>query len=311
MPAEERTWIVMLRDVSESVRVRGEPVVMAGLVLDMGTGLVLGQAVGTTGQGVLGQALTAALAAPTALLVPGRPDRVLCAPELVVAVEEELADLHPGIAASTVAGVDRVAEAEDVFDSLTAHLAGRAQPDEFATPGDWALAVHHALRYRSQEPWARWADSAPLALEVIVSDELASYVATVIGSEGIQRGLVLHPGTPLSSSLDDWDESPASVAAGTLMFFLDPPAAALPGFFDKAIRYGWPADAELVPVWAAAGSDGAMDVSRRDVCRLTAALFAVVSHDERGPMLANAATDTTTGELTLADGQPASFSIRQ
>lgn len=46
MGAEPRTWLVMLRDLSDRVRVVGLGRIRASLILDMETGLALGHGVG-------------------------------------------------------------------------------------------------------------------------------------------------------------------------------------------------------------------------------------------------------------------------
>ncbi|MDQ2729486.1 MAG: hypothetical protein M3Y91_16865 [Actinomycetota bacterium] len=312
MTAEDRTWIVMLRDVSQAVRVEGEAVLMASMVLDQGTGLALSTAVGPTGREALGQALDMALTRPARPLTPRQPDLVLCAVELVADVEAELASLVGAAPLPPVTVVEPVAEAEDIFDSLTGHLSGRSQPDEFAAPADWQILFDHAWRYHQVQPWTRWDDAAHLTLSVTVGEESSTYVATVIGTEGVQAGLILHPGTALPAGLGDGEPGrPFDVNPGTLMFFLDPPAEVPPGFAAKAARYGWPADAELVPSWFAMGNDGPSDVSHGDVERLSVAIAAVLGHDQRGPIAVGGTTGTTTGEVTLAGDLGATFSIRQ
>ncbi|MDQ2724363.1 MAG: hypothetical protein M3Y36_02545 [Actinomycetota bacterium] len=311
MAAKDRTWIVMLRDVSLAVRVSGEPVVMASLVLDMGTGLALGNGSATTGRAALAQALGTALTRPAGSLPPARPDLVLCVPEHVATIEAELAALDVAGPTPPITGVEPVAEAEDIFDSLIGHLSGRIQPEQLPTPADWHVLFAHALRYQREQPWTRWSDAAHLAVTVTVGEVPSTYVATVIGAEGVQRGLILHPGTALPAGLDGTPGIAAAVRAGTLMFFLDPPSEAPPGFAAKAARYGWPDDAELIPSWVASGPDGPEDVSSNDVERIGVAIAAVLSHDGRGPMVVDATTDTTTGEVDLAGDQRASFSVHQ
>lgn len=313
MTCDERTWIVMLRDVSRAVPVRGQPVVMLSLVLDMGTGLALGNAAASTSSEALAQGLQTATTKWVGPLAPGRPERVLCRPDLVTQVERELARMEAGGPAPAVTGVGPVAEAEDIFDSLIGHMGGQSQPDELPAPGDWQLLFHHGLCYCQEAPWERWSDIAHLALTVSVAGEPTTYLAVVIGAEGVQRGLVLYPGTALPRGLGQWEPGrPVPVPAGTLMFFLDPPSEleAPPEFVAKALRYGWPVDAGVVPVWVGKGPDGPSDLSRHDVQRLILALAAVVTHDRRGPVVVGAGSDTTSGELALNGGRRASFSIR-
>ncbi len=49
MPEDASTWIVMLRDLSAAVQVRGEATVLAGLVLEAQSGMVLAAKVAIVG----------------------------------------------------------------------------------------------------------------------------------------------------------------------------------------------------------------------------------------------------------------------
>ena len=81
------------------------------------------------------------------------------------------------------------------------------------------------------------------------------YVTIVIGADGVQPGLVRYPGGALPDALVDWRPGvPMPVPAGSILFYLDPPAEAPRGFRAKAARYGWPADAGLVLSTASASA---------------------------------------------------------
>ncbi|MDQ6781980.1 MAG: hypothetical protein M3063_00730 [Actinomycetota bacterium] len=311
MPDDLRAWIVMLRDISSAVRVEGTPVLMASLVLDAETGLALGSSVASDGPGALAQALETALTKPVGPLQAGRPDLILCTEGLAPRIDAALAALRPGEAVPSIRAAEAVPDAEDVFDSLLGHLSGRAQPAD--TPGseDWRVAFEVALGYWQQAPWERWNDTVHLHLQLELSapDNPATYLGVVLGAEGIQRGLVLYPGTVLPAGLGDWEPgSPVPVPSGTLMFFLDPPSELPAELVTKATRYGWTTDAEVVPAFIRKGPDGPLDVSRRDVQHLSLAAAAVVAHDQRGPIVVGTRSDTT-GELDLAGGQRARFSL--
>ncbi|MHB1533767.1 MAG: hypothetical protein ACYC1D_03985 [Acidimicrobiales bacterium] len=73
----------------------------------------------------------------------------------------------------------------------------------------------------------------------------------------------------------------------------------------KAVRYGWAGDAEVFPAFIRKGPEGPLDVSRQDLRHLTLGAAALVAHDQRGPIVVGARSDTT-GELLLGDG-PASL----
>ena len=93
--------------------------------------------------------------------------------------------------------------------------------------------------------------------------------------------------------------------AGTVMFYLDPPHETPPEFLAKAVRYGWPTDADLIPAWVVGGPDGPADLDQTAVHRLTLAITAVLTHD--GESLD---TTLTTGDLTLAGDVPGGFTVR-
>ena len=108
------------------------------------------------------------------------------------------------------------------------------------------------------------------------------YVTIVIGAEGVQPGLVRYPGGALPDALVDWRPGvPMPVPAGSILFYLDPPAEAPRGFRAKAARYGWPPDADLTPVWLTTGQHGPADLDRTAVQRLTVAIAAILAHDRR------------------------------
>jgi len=300
----EPTWIVLLRDVSHAVRVEGESHLVASLVLDADTGVARGMCVDRTSVQACAQAMRTALTQPAGGLPPQRPARVLCG---IGHREPVAAQVALVLGDGPLPEVTEVvsAEAEDILDSFVGHMAGRAQPDQFATPGDWAILVEHADTYRRAAPWRRWTDHDHLDLEVRVDGTSARYVTIVIGADGVQRGLVLYPGGALPDGLAGWRPgAPTPVPAGSILFYLDPPAEAPQEFVAKAARYGWPVDASLTPVWLTTGPHGPADVDRIAVQRLTLAIAAVLAHD-RQP----GGSGPTTGTRTLAAGEQASYTL--
>src|SRR5262249_41957687 len=150
------TWIVLTRDISHAVRIATDPVVVASLILDADTGLARGMSVASSGREARAQAIRQALTKPAGTLPsgpPGPPRRVMCGLGGADAVTNELAALlDTPLVASEVVSV----EAEDIFDSFVGHMAGRRQPETFATPDDWAGLVATAREYLQAEPWLRW-----------------------------------------------------------------------------------------------------------------------------------------------------------
>lgn len=132
----------------------------------------------------------------------------------------------------------------------------------------------------------------------------------------VQFGLALYPGMtmPLGMRSPGPNQTPATAMEatpnGTLLLFLDRPGASATAFADKALRYGWPADAAYLPTLVAVGPDGPSDLAGTDAQRLQVALAAVVALDSRGLALAEAAP-VMTGRVALADGARGDFVITQ
>ncbi|MGH7749238.1 MAG: hypothetical protein ACREQ5_31400, partial [Candidatus Dormibacteria bacterium] len=167
------------------------------------------------------------------------------------------------------------------------------------------------IRFLEAAPWERWDDTVDLALETRIGGRSTPYVALVLGDAGVQRGLVLYPGTSVPTRLREWepgDEVP--MPPGTLMFHLDPRSEPPPEYTATASRYGWPDGSDLVAVFLTLAAEGPGDVGMGEVHRLTLAIGAVLELDLRGPVV-QGSRELTTGELRLAGGRRAGFAIRQ
>jgi hypothetical protein len=124
VPVAPITWMVMSRDVSHAIPVADQPVVVAALILDVDTGLIRGLSVADDVRGALAEAVESALNKPAGSLSPGRPQRILAAVGLGDLVANELGR-QPGL--NLIPPVDEIvagAEAEDIFDSFVAAMAG-------------------------------------------------------------------------------------------------------------------------------------------------------------------------------------------
>jgi hypothetical protein len=306
------TWLVMLRDVSDSVRVAGQRRVMAALALDADTGLARGFSMAASGRKALTEAFGAGRTRPAGPLPPGRPERILCSGAIVDDVSRTLAELFDHGAAPPVEEIVNAFEAEDIFDSFLGHMAGRNQPAELATPDDWAMFFEVSRRYTEAEPWTRWSDINRLHLDLRLRSQETRYLALVLGNEGIQRGLVLYPGETLPTGLSEAvPASQVNLPPGTLNFYLDPTREAPPEYVGKALRYGWPGDSKLIPLYMAIGEGGApFDLGLADVQRITLALAAVLKHDARG-LVVEGESAASSGLVTLSDGGTGTFAIRQ
>jgi hypothetical protein len=303
------TWMVLVRDVTGTISVRGADRLAAALILDVDTGLVRGIAIEHSKGTALQKAVTTALTRPAAELPAGPPGRVLCGSDLRGPVRAAL--FAAGSARRAV--VEEVApgpDAEDIFDSFLGHMSGRAQPVEFPSPADWRLLIEHAAQFRRAEPWTRWSDEQELALVLRLPDATAAYTAVVMGQAGIQQGLAVYPGEELPPGLREPDSHQPTTPPGTLLFFLDP-LNDVPGYLaDKAIRYGWPAPDDTVPMFMAYDASAPAEISAGDAHQLSAALAAVLALDRRGPTVADSAGKPLTGSLDVGARRPIRFSVR-
>jgi hypothetical protein len=314
MPELGRTWMVLLRNVSHAVHVAGEDQLMAALVLHAETGLVLGVSIQGTAAEALAGAFDAALTNQAADLQPAPPARVVSLVEVAPDVRKAIAAASFGSPELIEAG--SIPEAEEIFDSLVGHMAGRGQPTEPASTEDWSLLFGQALAYLRAEPWARWSDVVPLGLELTVGGTAATYVAIVMGNAGVQLGLALYPGMTLPPGLRSPGPKPGPGPAleatpdGTLLLMLDRPRETPAAFAEKALRYGWPAGAAYLPTFVGVGADGPCDLAGVDAQRLQVAIAAVVALDSRGLALAEG-DPAMTGQVALAEGAQGEFEIIQ
>jgi len=309
VPDDASTGIVMLRDLSAAVEVGGDPTVWASLVLDRQSGLVLAAKVATAPKDALSQALETALAQLPGTLQAQRPGLVLCADGLGDEVRTLLARLVAGRDPPPVRDTQLGDAAEDVFDALVGHLAGRRQPEEPPAPEDWAMAFEAARAYRALAPWERWSDAVPLDLELDEPASRTRYVCVVLGAEGVQRGLAVYPGDELPAGPGaPYPDGRALAGPGVLVLFLDRPSELPADLVARALRYGWPPADEVVPAFLVIEPEGPAEPSRRELQRLAAAAAAVTAHDRRGPIVVGP-TSATTGEMTLSDGGRVTFSL--
>jgi hypothetical protein len=185
-----RTWLVLLRDISHAVRIPDEPRIVASLVFDMETGVVLASAIAGHQEKALQQACGMALLRPAG----GLGTRPL-QPRPHLASEGPARQYESGRPVPTYAEMPTVHEAEDIFDSFVGHMGGRRDAEEFAAPRDWQLLFAYVLRFYEHKVWSRWADDVDLLFEVTIGPRSRNYATAVLGREGIQHGVVLYPGT--------------------------------------------------------------------------------------------------------------------
>ena len=311
--ASKTTWLVMLRDVSKAVRVKGEKHLTACMVLEMETGDMLATQIGRTDIEAIDMAIEGAALDPAGPRTHRRPDRILFGPEAAPKIAWRI-NQHAdrlGLAQAKLIEAAEVPEAEDVFDSFIGHMAGRAQPNEFASAQDWRMLFDLAHDFLEAKPWERWADNVDLRLNLTVGRERATFAAVVLGNEGIQRGLVMYPGQEPPAGLRDWREgTKPPMPDGTLNFYLDPPSEPPAEFVAKARRYGWPPEAAFIPLFMRVNGDGSQDVGWQEVVHLALGISAVLEVDGRGPVAADR-NKPSAGRLQLPSGEVATFEVDQ
>ena len=309
------TWIVLVRDLSDLA----DGSTFVSLVLDAATGMARGVAIGRTAGEARTDAMTSAASKPVAPFTNTPvPSAVLCAPGNAAAVTEDLAAAL-GVSPADGGPLPPVREtplpeqAEEILDELVARLSGRTPPEELPTTDDWEVLVQQTLVYAKEEPWQVWPDDLQFKIAVTTEGSSASYVASVIGREGLQAGLVLYPGTDLSAVVipaDDWQpEDPLPFREGSLLLHLNPPGDTLKEMATKAIRYGWPEDAPWMPVWLRASPDGFGDLSRSEATFLALAITGVLARHRRATGPKGRRTARTTGSLRLAGGIEGRYTV--
>lgn len=295
--------MVLLRDVSEEVRVPGESQLSAAVVLHAETGLVLGVSLGPTEDIALAGAFDRALTLPAAELPPAPPSRVVFLLDTgdAVRLAVKTAGLEPELIEA-----GQMLEAEEVFDGLLGHLSGRAQPDEPPSADEWIVLVQASRAFALACPWERWSDAVHVRVDLEIEGTAASYVAVVMGASGIQHGLAVYRGKVLPADLS---LEPGRAPDGTLLLFLDARHEVPAVFAQKALRYGWPADDALHPAWIASDADGPHDLGADDAAALTVVVQAVLALDRQ--RLAPVDAGPLAGQVGLADGRVASYAIHR
>jgi hypothetical protein len=292
----DRAWLVLARDVSDSVHVDGQPTVAAAIVIDDEEGLIRGTGVAAVRTGALQQALSsAAQAAPKG----SQPARIFCPPELTRDVREQIPALGLN---SDIAVVEPSAEVEDLFDSLVGHLAGRRQPPDLPSPEDWSMLFRQTQVFAEAQPWLRLSDEVHLRMELQIGAASTHTVGVVLGNVRITYGFALYPADAAPSAGPALDRE-TRPPPGTLCLTLDHPTALPAHFVAKARRYQWPEALSRCPVYFAVTENGAADLSREHVALLTIALAAALNHDrEQVP-------NESAGQIILSGGRRGRYRV--
>lgn len=304
------TWMVISRDVSHSVSVADQPVVVAALILDVDTGLVRGLSMAEDLRGALAQAIEHTLTKPAGALAPGRPQRILTGIGLGDPVATELGR-RPGL--NLMPPIDEIvpgAVAEDIFDSFIGHMAGRRQPIDPPSPADWKLLFDQVQTYTGATPWRRWADDIDFVVDVVLDGERRRVKAVVMGNAGIQPGLAIFPGEVVEVDLEHRDPAaPWPFEAETLACTLDDPDDVPVEFRDRAVRHGWPHTAHLVPSFFGVDEEGGREISMADARLFAVVIAAVTAHDRRHRRPSETSSTPTEGQVAIPDSDSARFSV--
>jgi hypothetical protein len=300
------TWLLIERDVSDSITVRGQRSNHLAVVIEADSGLIVASMLGTETGDVVRRVLKSALTTPAAPLPKAVPEKVVCAPRLVEAVRAAASTLS-WLADTTILEGLEMWESEELVDAIVGHLEGRVQPEDPADVGDWKVVYAAMTDYVAAEPWRRWSDSDYFPTMLELDGTTIERWSIVMGAAGIQHGfnVLLDPdalefaatsgGNPLESldeslivHLDRWRETHGSAAA-------------------KARRYGWPDDARLVPKIMTVRDGGPADLSRTEARLLALALRAVIDQDAKRLTVAGAAP--IRGEIRFDDGVVGHFEV--
>jgi hypothetical protein len=300
----------MSRDVSHAVRVPDEPVVVAALILDVDTGLIRGLSVGETVPNALAQAVERALTVPAGSLPPGHPQRILAAVGLGDPTAAELAR-RPGL--SLVPSVEEIipgASAEDIFDAFVGSISGRRQPSDPPDPADWKILFDQVQAYAEAAPWKHWADDIDFVIDLAVEGEQRYVKAVVMGNAGVQTGLALFPGNVIETSLEHRDPAaPWPYDPETLACTLDSPLGVPLEIRGRALRYGWPETAQLVPTFFCLEEEGGRDFSKSEARLFAVVTAAVLSHDRRHRRPLATPELPTEGQFAMPHSGSARYSV--
>ncbi len=306
---EAPTWIVLARDISDSVIVRGRRGTAIAAVLDAATGQVVNATPGTSIAGVLGRALKAALVTPAPPLTKAVPQQIVVPAELLLATQAAAGRLSwlAGIPLIEGSGMD---EAEEVMDSLVGHVEGRVQPADLPTADDYRLLYRELQAFVEAAPWNRWTDNDWFATHLELGGDHVDLDCLVLGNAGLQHGFNAVPDADqLLAASTGMTDDPLGQLDGALMVHLEPWRETPARFADKARRYDVPGSARFAPSLVSIHARQPADLSQREVRILGLALRGVLSQDAR--RLASTDKFAVTGELTFADASVGRYEVRR
>lgn len=122
--------------------------------------------------------------------------------------------------------------------------------------------------------------------------------------------IVLRAGDVVESELEHGEsEAVSPYDPGTLVCTLDDPVDVPAEFTSRAIRYGWPEAAHVVPSFFGVDEVGGREISGGDARLLAIVTAAVLSHERRHGRLSSSSGSLTEGRLTIPGFNSAHYSV--
>lgn len=302
-PPNESIWLVMPRDLRLWLRGVEEPTYLT-IVLDVTDPRPGSIEAGTT----IGESLIAALrlaaSKPREGTMTRVPDRIQVPIEFAEAMRSVLGELVREARFRPDTVVEEIIPeqgAESVFDDVITQMAHRQPADQRLLPEDAIFLYEHARRFMEAEPWKRSASDADFLVELKVGSQRLEGIATVMGDQMSQPGLLLLPGRDRAFELMT---SGNPMPPGSLVTQLEGTEGP-PDLFLRARRYGWPAEAAVTPNFFSVRSDGLQELDRRESWPMALVLAGIVAHYERGD-----ATETR-GNVELPSGHRGRYRVRK
>jgi hypothetical protein len=189
-------------------------------------------------------------------------------------------------------------------------ISGRRQPSDPPTPADWKVLFDQVQIYAEAVPWRHWADDIDFVVDVILDGERQRVKAVVMGNAGIQPGLAIFPGEVVEAVLERRDPAtPWPFEPETLACTLDDPVDVPVEFRDRAIRYGWPQTAHLVPSFFGVDEEGGREISTANARLFSVVTAAVLTHDLPLRRPSPHPNTPTEGHVAMPDSRSARYSV--
>jgi len=301
-PGNESTWLVLQRDLRLWLRDVQERTYLT-MVLDLTNRGTRSVEAGAAIADSLFAALRVAALEPRKGTTKGVPDRIQIPIEFAEAMRSVVDDLvrDGGFRPDTV--VEEVSPeqgAESVFDHLITQMANRQPADEPLLREDAVLLYEQARRFMEAEPWKRWTSDDAFLVELKLGSESLEGIATVMGHENTQPGLLLMPGEDRAIDIMD---SGNPMPPGSLLTQLEGTEGP-PDLFLRARRYGWPAEAAVTPNFVGVRPNGFQEIERGESWPMALVLAGIVAHFKRDGEM------ETWGSLELPTGRRGRYRVR-